>query len=160
MISRRSGEPRLLAVATTLAALVLQVVPLPYWLSILRPAVLVLVVLYWSVQAPRTGGITLGFVSGLALDVFRGSVLGQHALAVSLVVYLAIRFHLQIRNTPLFQQALFALAALFLYELVVWSIDGWSGHPVAASTRWLHPITGALVWPLIVIVLDRLRASR
>lgn len=160
MNPRRGGEPRLSALLTALAALVLQVVPLPYWLSILRPAVLVLVVLYWSVVAPRAGGIALGFASGLALDVFRGSVLGQHALAVSLVTYLAIRFHLQLRNQPVYQQALFTFAALFLYETIVWSIDGWSGHQIAGATRWLHPLTGGLAWPLVVVVLDRFHSAR
>lgn len=160
MIPRRNSEPRFLMAATALAALVLQVVSLPYWLSVLRPAVLVLVVLYWSVLAPRAGGIALGFISGLVLDVFRGSVLGQHALAVSLVTYLAIRFHLQVRTKPVLQQSLFAFAALFLYELVVWSIDGWSGHGVASATRWLHPVTGGLVWPLLAVGLERLQTAR
>jgi rod shape-determining protein MreD len=159
MMERRA-EPGLAVAATTLVALALQALPLPYWLSILRPAFVVIAVLYWSVLAPRAGGIALGFLAGLALDVFRGSVLGQHALAVSLVTYLAIRFHLQIRNKPIFQQALFAFAALALYELVVWAIDGWSGHPVASSLRWLHPITGGLFWPVAVILLDRARTAR
>jgi rod shape-determining protein MreD len=159
MMERRA-EPGLAVAATTLVALALQALPLPYWLSILRPAFVVIAVLYWSVLAPRAGGIALGFLAGLSLDVFRGSVLGQHALAVSLVTYLAIRFHLQIRNKPIFQQALFAFAALALYELVVWAIDGWSGHPVASSLRWLHPITGGLFWPVAVILLDRARTAR
>ena len=65
-------------------ALILTVLPLPPWLDILRPAFLVLTVLYWSVNAPRTGGIALGFFAGLALDVFQGPVLGEHALALAL----------------------------------------------------------------------------
>lgn len=161
MIARRASEPRLLVIVTALVALVLQVIPLPYWLAMARPALLVLVVLYWSVAAPRAGGIAIGFIAGLALDVFSGSVLGQHALAVALVSYLAIRFHLQIRNHSIFQQALFAFAALSLYEFVVWAIDGWSGQPIAGHRRWLHPLAGALCWPLVVIALDgRRTASR
>ena len=56
---------------TCVAGLVLSIVPLPHWLAILRPGFLVLVVLYWSTMAPRAGGILLGFICGLALDVFQ-----------------------------------------------------------------------------------------
>lgn len=153
-------EPRFAAYFTALIALVLQVLPLPEFLSVVRPAFLVIVVLYWSVAAPRAGGIGLGWLSGVALDAFRGAVLGQHALAIALVAYLAIRFHLQLRNKPLFQQALYAFAALFLFELVVWSIDGWSGHAVANGWRWVHPFTGALLWPVVSLFLERAHSPR
>ena len=52
------------------------------WLDVLRPAFLVLTVLYWSVNSPRTGGIAFGFFAGLVLDVFQGPVLREHALAL------------------------------------------------------------------------------
>ena len=61
------------------------------WLAVARPNFLVLVILYWSTMVPRAGGMMLGFVGGLALDVLQGSVLGEHALALAFVTYLAIR---------------------------------------------------------------------
>jgi len=85
---------------TAFVALVLTVLPLPPWLDVLRPVFLVLAVLYWSVNAPRTGDIALGFFAGLALDVFQGPVLGQHALALALVTYIAVREHQRIRSKP------------------------------------------------------------
>jgi rod shape-determining protein MreD len=128
-------------------ALVLTVLPLPPWLEVLRPAFLVLAVLYWSVNAPRTGGIALGFFAGLALDVFQGPVLGEHALALSLVTYIAVREHQRIRSKPAIQQALIVLAALIIYEIVLFMIDGWTGHAVTTPLRWVHTLTGALIWP-------------
>ena len=128
-------------------ALVLSVLPLPPWLDALRPAFLVLAVLYWSVNAPRTGGIALGFFAGLALDVFQGPVLGEHALALSLVTYIAVREHQRIRSKPAIQQALIVFAALVVYEIVLFMIDGWTGHAVTTPLRWVHTVTGALIWP-------------
>jgi rod shape-determining protein MreD len=128
-------------------ALVLTALPLPPWLDVLRPAFLVLLVLYWSVNAPRTGGIALGFFAGLALDVFQGPVLGEHALALSLVTYIAVREHQRIRSKPAIQQALIVLAALIIYEIVLFMIDGWTGHAVTTPLRWVHTLTGALIWP-------------
>ena len=136
---------------TACVALVLTVLPLPPWLDVLRPVFLVLAVLYWSVNAPRTGDIALGFWAGLALDVFQGPVLGQHALA--LVTYIAVREHQRIRSKPAFQQALIVFAALAVYEFVLFAIDGWSGHAVASPLRWVHTVTGALLWPPVAAIL-------
>ena len=45
-------------------------------------------------------------------------MLGQHALALSLVTYIAVREHQKIRSKPFFQQSLIVFGALFLYEFV------------------------------------------
>jgi rod shape-determining protein MreD len=138
---------------TVLVALILTVLPLPHWLDVVRPAFLVLTVLYWSVNAPRTGGIALGFFAGLMLDVFQGPVLGEHALALALVTYIAVREHQRIRSKPAIQQALIVFAALLVYEVVLFMIDGWTGHPVTSPLRWVHAFTGALIWPPTAAIL-------
>ncbi|HYC08567.1 MAG TPA: rod shape-determining protein MreD [Steroidobacteraceae bacterium] len=138
---------------TAFVALTLTVLPLPPWLDVLRPAFLVLTVLYWSVNAPRTGGIALGFFAGLMLDVFQGPVLGEHALALSLITYIAVREHQRIRSKPAIQQALFVFVALVFYEVVLFMIDGWTGHPVTSPLRWVHTLTGALIWPPAAAIL-------
>ena len=147
-------------VVTTVIALVFSIVPLPGWAAILRPQFLVLTVLYWSTMMPRAGGLLLGFLSGLALDVFDGSLLGEHALALSVASYLAIRLHLLVRAKPIFEQSLFVFAALMVYESTLWVIDGWSGHPLSNPARWLHTLTGGLVWPLAVGILGRFHTNR
>jgi rod shape-determining protein MreD len=138
---------------SALVALILTVLPLPPWLDVLRPAFLVLAVLYWSVNAPRAGGIAFGFFAGLMLDVFQGPVLGEHALALALITYIAVREHQRIRSKPAIQQALFVLMALIVYEVVLFMIDGWTGHPVVSPLRWVHTLTGALIWPVAAAIL-------
>lgn len=138
---------------TALVALTLTVLPLPPWLDVLRPAFLVLTVLYWSVNAPRTGGVAFGFLAGLMLDVFQGPVLGEHALALSLISYIAVREHQRIRSKPALQQALIVFVALVFYEVVLFMIDGWTGHPVTSPLRWVHTLTGALIWPPAAAIL-------
>ena len=133
---------------STLVAFVLQVVPLPWWLSIVRPPLAVMIVIFWSLIAPRIGGIGLGFVVGLALDVYNGVIFGQHALALSFVAYVAIRQHLIVRNKPMFEQTLFAASLLFAFEAITWAVDGWTGNASGGWMRWLPIVTGALIWPL------------
>jgi rod shape-determining protein MreD len=153
-------HPRLVVLTTTIIALVLTVVPLPIWFAIVRPAFLVLTVLYWSIMTPRAGGLLLGYAGGLALDVFQGSLLGEHALALAFVTYLAIRLNLLMRAKPLFEQSLFVFAALMVYEFLLWLIDGWSGHPLSAPSRWVHALTGGLIWPVVAGILGRFHSSR
>ena len=155
--SRESG---LMVYITALLAMMLTILPLPQILSVIWPQWLVIVVLYWSTMAPRSGGILLGFLAGLCLDVLLGTRLGEHALALSLLTYLAVRLHLLTRAKPIFEQSLFILIALVLYELSLWAIEGWSGLRVSSWTRWLHIVTGAMAWPVVVGLLGRLHSPR
>jgi rod shape-determining protein MreD len=145
---------------SALIALFLSVLPLPVWLDTIRPAFLVLAVLYFSITAPRAGGLMLGFLAGLALDVFQGAVLGQHALALSLITYIAVREHQKIRSKPAFQQSLIVFFALLAYEFVVFAIDGWTGHPITSPLRWVHTATGAIIWPIAIALLERGHSAR
>ena len=159
-MSSADRTPHPAAVLTTLLALLLQLLPLPSVLAWLRPSFAVLTVLFWSMAAPRAGGFLLAFATGLALDVFKGAVLGQHALAFALIVYVAIRYHLQLRNKPLVEQALFVGVMMLVFEAVIWAIDGWSGHAMNSPERWVHVATSAAIFPLIVALLDRYAVAR
>jgi rod shape-determining protein MreD len=62
--------------------------------------------------------------------VFQGSLLGEHALALAFVTYLAIRLNLLVRAKPLFEQSLFVFAALMIYEFTAVG-DRWLERPSA-----------------------------
>jgi rod shape-determining protein MreD len=150
------GEPRWAVFFTVLLALIAQVLPLPDWLSVVRPSFIALVIIYWSIYAPHAGGIFAPWLAGLGLDVFKGDVLAQNALAIALVAYIAMTLHQRLRNQTLVQQSLFIFAMLTLNEFVVWGIEGWTGgHSVASSWRWLQPMVGAMLWPFIALLVGR-----
>ena len=149
-----SVDSRTQLLLSALVALILTVLPLPHWLDVVRPAFLVLTVLYWSVNAPRAGGLAIGFFAGLMLDAFQGPVLGEHALALSLVTYIAVREHQRLRSKPAIQQAMIVFAFRVVYEIVLFMIDGWTGHPVTSPLRWVHTVSGALIWPPAAAILS------
>ncbi len=149
------GEPRWGVFFTVLIALILQVLPLPDWLSAVRPSFIAVVVIYWGIFAPHAGGIFAPWLAGLALDVFKGDVLGQNALAIALVAYIAMSLHQRLRNQTLIQQSLFVFAVLTLNEFVVWGIEGWSGHAVSSPWRWIQPMIGAMLWPFVALLAGR-----
>lgn len=156
-MSRDNAHPRTSMVLSSLAALVLAIVPLPFPLDALRPDFLVLVVFYWSIQSPRAGGLSLAFFAGLALDVVQGIVLGQHAFALTLMAAWATQVRLRVRVFSVLQQSLTIFAFLTGYQFVLFWIDGATGNAVTSFGRWLAPVIGALVWPLLAGLLNRLR---
>jgi cell shape-determining protein MreD len=44
---------------------------------------------------------------------------------------------------------------LTLNEFVVFAIEGWSGHAVSSSWRWLQPMIGAMLWPFVALLAGR-----
>ena len=148
-------EPRWAVTFTLLIALIAQVVPLPQWLEVVRPSFIALVIIYWAIYAPHAGGIFAPWLAGLAFDVFKGDVLAQHALAVTLVAYIAMTLHQRLRNQTLVQQSLFVFAMLTLNEFIVWGIEGWTHHAVATPWRWIQPMIGAMLWPFVAMLLAR-----
>lgn len=145
---------RLRVTATIAAALLFAIVPLPRGLAPARPDLLLLLVIYWSLSAPRIAGLTFAWMCGLAVDLLTGVLLGQHALAFVLVAFLTHKFQLRLRVFPIWQQTLTVLLLLALYQFVVFWIDGVIGAPVTTLARWLPVLTGALLWPVLVAMLD------
>ncbi|MDP9082215.1 MAG: rod shape-determining protein MreD [Pseudomonadota bacterium] len=141
---------------SALVTLALAVLPLPAVLEAFRPDFLVLTVFYWCIESPRAGGLTLAFMSGLALDVLHGVVLGQHALALTLMAGWITHLRLRIRVFSVLSQCLTIFALLTGYQFILFWVDGATGNPVTTFGRWLAPIIGALLWPVIVGILSRL----
>ena len=157
-MSYTRGEPRWAVTFTVLLALLVQVIPLPDWLALVRPSFIGLIVIYWSIFAPHAGGIFAPWLAGLALDVFKGDVLGQNALAMALIAYITMSLHQRLRNQTMVQQSLFVFAMLTVAEVVVWGIQGWTEQSVSSSWRWIQPMVGAMVWPFLSLLLSRSHA--
>lgn len=155
-MSRNRASPLMLWI-TLLGAVALAVFPLPAVVEPFRPPFVTMAIIYWSMMWPRLCGLLTAFVLGLVLDVLYGSLLGQHALALVVVSFLTVRFHLQIRIFPLWQ--LTATAALLMLVdafFVFWS-DGIAGYPSGGAARWVPVLAGGISWAPIMAILDSLR---
>ena len=148
--------------------LALAAVPLPDAVAPLRPDWVAVVLLYWSLMAPRHFSLLTAFWMGIALDTLTGALLGQNALALLVIVYLAEKFHLRLRVFPLSQLAFTVLLLLGLYEFILFWIDGLApavdpdiavlanrGRTVPLVERWVPPLTGTLVWVALYMLFDR-----
>jgi rod shape-determining protein MreD len=145
----------LASISSLVATLALASVPLPDIVAPARPDWVAVVLLYWSLMAPRHFSLLTAFWMGIALDTLTGALLGQNALALLVVVYLAEKFHLQLRVFPLSQLAITVLLLLGLYEFILFWIDGMAGRTVPLVERWLPPLTGTLAWGALYVLFDR-----
>jgi rod shape-determining protein MreD len=131
--------------------------PLPDIVTPFRPPWATMAVIYWIMMWPRTFGLGTAWTVGLILDVLQGELLGQHALALTVVGYLMQRFHLQIRIFPLWQLTMTVFALLAIEAFVLFWIDGVAGNPPVGLSRWTQVLAGAILWPLVMALMDRIR---
>jgi rod shape-determining protein MreD len=139
-------------ILSIIAALMLSIAPLPDWAEPFRPTWVVLTLIYWCMILPNHYSVGNAWLAGLVLDVAQGTLLGQNALAISIVVYVTVKFHLQLRQFPLLQLSATVFGLLALYQFVLFWINGVAGVNAPSVSYWGPVITGALVWPLLSAV--------
>lgn len=147
-------------IVLTVLALAATVAPLPSFLELFRPDFVALTVLWFCLLSPRLLGLSYGWCAGLALDGFKGVLLGQHALTLTVIAYIASKLRLQIRAFPPLQQSAVILCLLWLHEFLLFWIDGVAGHEVTDWRRWIAVPVGAACWPLLSGFYARFAARR
>ena len=140
-----------------LLALAAELLPLPDFAQALRPAFTTMTLIYWTLMWPGRFGVFNAFVFGLLIDIAHGSLLGQHALTLSVVSYLVLRLHLQLRVFPLWQLMLAVFALVFLEAFLLLWIDGATGRATLGPQRWGPVFAAAVFWPVLMAVMDRAR---
>jgi rod shape-determining protein MreD len=146
-------------VGTLVFALLLTLLPLPAWLQAMWPYWVALVLIYWCLETQGMISLGLAFITGILLDLFTGSLLGLHALSLTIIVYLVVRFRARLRFFPPWQQALSVLALLVNDRIILLWIVSLRGDPLPSPDFWLPPIAGTLVWPWLFLALDRFRGA-
>ena len=144
-------------VFTFIVALLLTIMPLPDWARYLRPDWVGLVLIYWCMALPERVGVGSGWFAGLLVDLLTGAVLGQHALALTVVAFLTIKFHQRVRLFPLLQQAFTVLVLLVLHQLIALWISRFIGRPGAPLYFWAPSLIGMLIWAPMYSVLRGIR---
>jgi rod shape-determining protein MreD len=136
---------------TLLAALMCNLIPSGRWAGV--PDVLAVVLVFWNVHQPRRVGVGAAFVFGLFMDVHQGALLGQHALAYTLLSFLAITVHRRLLWFTVASQAV-QIVPLFVVahavSLIVRMVAG-AGFP--GWSLLVAPLLESLMWPVAAFLL-------
>ncbi len=144
-------------VGSFIAAFLLTLLPMAEWAAPWRPPWVALVLLYWCLAAPERVGVLVGWGCGLVLDALVGTLIGQNALALGVVAWIARRIYRRVRLLPLWQQGLSVFGVMVVHQVIVSWVTGMRGLPVDALTHVSVPFAGAVVWPWIFLLLRRVR---
>lgn len=155
-MSARQGRRGVLIISL-IFGFALTLMPLPASLELLRPYWIALIVIYWNLEGGRLRQLGHGFLLGLLLDVTTGTLLGQHALGLVILIFLLERFRARIRFFPPWQQAAAILVLLLNDRVIHLWIIALQGNAWPSWQWWLAPVIGVLFWPWLFLLLDALR---
>lgn len=147
----------LVIISTFIVAFILTLLPMPDWTVWLRPAWVLMVLIYWLTVMPYRVNLGTAWIVGLCLDVLHGTLLGEHALALTLVGYLAVRIYSRFRMYPLLQQGLFILLFVLLYQSILFCVQGFVGQLPRSWLYWSNALTSMLLWPWVFVIMDDCR---
>jgi rod shape-determining protein MreD len=136
---------------TLLLALALNFVPLGR--SPLVPDFVSLVLVFWNVHQSRRVGVGLAFLFGLMMDVHAGAILGQHALAYTLLSFFAITIHRRLLWFTVPSQAVQILPLFFAAHAVSLVVRMIAGGMFPGWQVLLAPVFEALLWPIVTWLL-------
>jgi rod shape-determining protein MreD len=138
-------------------ALLLMLMPLPAVIQPLKPYWPALVLIYWSLESTDRVSIGLAFCVGLAADLLNGALLGDQALRLAVMVFIALRFRSRLRFFPMWQQTLAVLALLLNDRILLLIVRAFAGEATPTLSWWFSPFVGAALWPFLFLLLDDLR---
>jgi len=142
---------------TTISAFMLAIMPLPDWAVEFRPDWVTLVLIYWAMALPTKIGVTIAWFAGLLLDVSYGTLMGQHAVGIVLVIYVIHMQHQRLRVASLLQQAIVIFFLLLIKQLLSLWVDGMLGRAPDSWLYFMPTITSTLLWPWTYLILRDLR---
>jgi rod shape-determining protein MreD len=133
--------------ASLIGAFLLNLLPWGQWFGV--PDFVALVLVFWSIHQPRKVGIGVAFFMGLLMDVHDATLLGQHALAYTLLSYFAIMIHRRVLWFPIGTQALHVLPLLLLTQLVQLVVRMLVSGKFPGWLYFLESGVAAVLWPVV-----------
>jgi len=126
------------------------------------PDFVALVLAFWCVRQPRLVGLGVAWSLGLLSDAGNGVLLGQHALAYSLLAFLAIWLSRRILWFGPGLQALHVALMLLVTQGVALLVRLAAGDPFPGWAILVGPLAGAMLWPAAtwLLLLPQRRTER
>lgn len=136
---------------TLLVGLVFQLYPWSNSGVIIRPDFLLVIALYWLLQAPYHCNIGWVWFAGLLVDLATGSLLGQHALTFSITAFLGLIYQ---RRLVLFNRWQLYLYLLFLFSVqrvLIMLLKLFAGGETPDWTYGLPVISDLILWQIMIV---------
>lgn len=120
------------------------------------PSWVLILLMYWIMMSPCQVNIGTGFTLGLILDIILGSILGIHALSLSILSYLVIRKVYFFKHISVWMQSFFIILFSLINQGIILLIT-FVFIKVTYSPKilWSCVLDGG-IWPIIIISMHKL----
>jgi len=126
---------------------------LPWGHAVGVPDFVALVLVFWSIHQPRKVGIGVAFFMGLLMDVHDAALLGENALAYTLLSYFAIMIHRRVLWFPVLTQAVHVLPLLLLTQAVQLVVRLMVSGKFPGWLYFSESLVAAAMWPIVTWIL-------
>ncbi|QLB20204.1 rod shape-determining protein MreD [Vespertiliibacter pulmonis] len=147
----------LILVLIFIVAFVLEIMPWPAGFQALRPAWVVLVLIYWALALPSKISVGTAFVAGIVWDVILGSILGVHALVLSIAIYFVAKHHLILRNLSLWLQGILVVFYVSLIRFSIFFVELILHGAEFNSQELFGALISGILWPWVFLLMRHIR---
>ena len=135
------------------SAFLLDLLPLGSFIEWIRPDFVAMLLLYWCIHQPLRVGIGTAWVFGILVDVADGTLFGEHALAYSLMAFIALVLRRRVSMLSLDHQFTHVTAILLIMQAVI-VLTGFVAKDIFVGwTYFLGSLTAGLLWPSLTYLL-------
>lgn len=137
-----------------IATLVLSILPMPELVAVFRPPWVLLLALYVEYFLPGTLHLLPLLLIGLVLDVLLSTVIGEHAFALLLVMWVASTRSRRFRFFSMVQQICAVGVFCFLYQAIITGIDAMLAFNYSLIMPVASALLGMITWPWVRVLGD------
>ena len=143
-------SPLFIAFSLT-CAFMLNLLPWGQWTG--APDYVALVLVFWGIHQPRKVGIGVAFFMGLLMDVHDATLLGENALAYTLLSYVATMIHRRVLWFPVLTQAMHVFPLLLLAQAVQAFVHFTASGRFPGLLHFAESVVAVALWPVITWLL-------
>lgn len=134
-------------IVSLVLAFVITLLPFKAEWDLYRPEWLALTFIHWGLVSPNKSSLLLAWFVGLMVDALYGSIIGQHALGFTIVLFLTLRMRSRLLLDSVIQQIFLLCFVLGTYLLINLWILGITGNSPKGWDYWFTVASSIIVWP-------------
>lgn len=131
----------------------LDLIPVEGFMRWIYPDFVAMILLYWCIHQSSRIGIGAAWVFGILVDVADGTLLGEHALAYSLMAFIALNLRRRVGMLSIDYQFTHVIMILVVMQAVV-ALTGFLAKGIFPGWAFfLGSLTAGILWPLLAYLL-------
>lgn len=142
---------------TFLFALILQIQPWPQNWQGLRPAWVLMVMMFWILTLPKKINIGTALFIGICWDLLTGVILGVHTSVLIIFAYLICINNHALRNLSLWLQSFLVVIFVFAFQVSLFLIRLFLFNAEFDGQEFYGALLSGLMWPCVVLLLHKTR---